>query len=128
MRSLLLAFAFSVVSTTVQSNDWSCSAKMRSFNNGEWCDVEKTEYNAKQADKRLNEIYRKLLTDYVGKDRQPWVVAQRAWIKFAEAHCSAVSEKGAGAASTRQYVYQTCRAEQIIERTKVLESYCESCR
>src|SRR6185369_4468065 len=109
--------------------EWTCPANVAALNNGEWCDADHAEYEARQADNHLNEIYRKLLEDYASaKDQEPWRVAQRAWLKYYEAHCTAVASKGAGAASSRQYVYQTCRADQIRLRTKELASYCERCR
>ena len=102
---------------------------MASLGNGEWCDASHAEYEAKEADKLLNEAYRALLKDYTTpQDQEPWRVAQRAWLKYYEAHCAAVASKEAGAESTRQYVYQTCRVEQIRLRTKELKSYCELCR
>lgn len=128
MRANLMLIALLLLSSTAHAVEWSCSAEIAKDQNGEWCDADHEEYKAKKADKHLNEVYRQLLSDYSNDEgKQPWILAQRAWLKFMEAHCSAAANKNAGSGSTKQYVYSSCRAEKIIERTKELRSYCESC-
>ena len=116
------------VALPVQAAEWVCPADIASVNNGEFCESEHAEYKAKKADKTLNEVYRQLLNDYTrDEDKQPWIVAQRAWLKFMEADCFATSQKNAGASFTKNFVYFSCRNEKTIQRTKELKSYCESC-
>ena len=105
--------------------EWVCPASVESLANGEWCDAALAEHKKEEADKRLNEVYKKFLTQFTPADRKPWIAAQRTWIVFFQADCSAISGKNAGSASTRQYVYQTCLTERIIQRIRELQSYCE---
>jgi len=128
MRANFILIALLLFSSEAHAAEWSCPIEIANFQNGAWCDADHEEYKAKEADKHLNEVYRQLLSDYsYDEDKQPWKIAQRAWLKFMEAHCSAAANKNAGSGSTRQSIYSSCRTEKIIERTKELKSYCESC-
>ena len=123
MRPLFLVFPVLLASIQCHAEDWVCPDPK-----DEHCDSYRAEFYAAQADKRLNEVYRKLLSDYPTKEgKQPTIIAQRAWLKYAEAHCAAVLSKFIGATFTMAEMEHSCRAEQINKRIKELESYCESC-
>jgi uncharacterized protein YecT (DUF1311 family) len=57
-----------------QAEDWVCPDPK-----DDYCDSYRAEFYAAQADKRLNEAYRKLLSDYpTAEGKQPTVIAQQA--------------------------------------------------
>ena len=122
MRASIAAVIF-IYSLTCYADDWVCPNPSDDF-----CDSYHAEFLANQADKRMNELYQKLLSDYPTKeDRQPTINAQKAWLKYADAHCAAILSKFRGAPFTMAEMEYSCRAEQINKRIKELESYCESC-
>ena len=123
MRALVAIYALLFASLS-QAGDWVCPTP-----NDDYCDSYHAEFIEKQADKRMNEVYRHLLSDYATKDgRQPTVNAQRAWLKYADAHCAAILSKfPGGAPGTASLLEYSCRTELINKRIVELESYCESC-
>jgi uncharacterized protein YecT (DUF1311 family) len=120
---LCLAFSFHSL-----ADSWVCPTNIASKDNGDFCDAAHAEFDANQADKRMNEVYRQVLSDYSTQEgRQPTIIAQQVWLKYSVAHCTAVLSKFLGAPFTMVEMEHSCRAEQIIKRTQELESYCESC-
>jgi len=123
MRPFLLTIFILFFPLHGRADDWVCPDPKDDF-----CDSYHAEYIAAQADKRMNEVYRKLLSDYPTKEgRQPTIIAQRAWLKYADAHCAAILSKFIGAPFTMAEMEHSCRTEQINKRIQELESYCESC-
>jgi len=110
-----------------RAGDWVCPAPQDDF-----CDAYHAEYLASQADKRLNEVYKRLLGEYPAKATREEIeatkAAQRAWIKYSDAHCAAVLSKVAGANYTVAEMEHRCRLDMLNKRIKELESYCETCR
>lgn len=126
MKIMLSAIFLLAISASCNADDWVCPDPKDDF-----CDSYHAEYIAEQADKRLNEVYQKLLSDYPEKGTKEEMeftkIAQRAWLKYSNAHCAAILNKFAGATFTKAEMEYTCRTEQINKRIKELESYCESC-
>jgi uncharacterized protein YecT (DUF1311 family) len=128
MRTFLAVLCLSSLPFQGHADAWVCPPEIASSDNGDFCGAAHAEFNLNQADKRLNEVYRQLLSEFTTKvERQPWITAQRAWLKFSDAHCAAALSKFIGAPFTIAEMEHSCRAEQIINRTKELERYCESC-
>jgi uncharacterized protein YecT (DUF1311 family) len=92
----------------------------------EWCDATTAEYEKKQADKKLSSTYKKFIAQFTGDVKMSWVEAQRAWVKFFDLHCGAVVEIHASSPATREYNFQRCLKEQIVQRTEVLKSFCQT--
>jgi uncharacterized protein YecT (DUF1311 family) len=119
-------FLFFLLIVQCRADDWVCPNLEDDF-----CDAYHVEYLADQADKKLNEVYKKLLSDYPSKGTKEEMEftrrAQRAWFKYSNAHCAAILNKFSGATFTRASMEHTCRLDQINKRIKELESYCESC-
>lgn len=127
MRAPIVFLLMSLLFTLqCKADKWVCPDPKDDF-----CDAYHAEYLADQADKKLNEVYKKLLRDYPDKATKEEIeltkVAQRAWLKYSEAHCAAILNKFAGASFTKAEMEHSCRLEQINKRIKELESYCESC-
>lgn len=128
MRTFIVVLCLFSFPFQSHADTWVCPSDIASSDNGDFCSAAHAEFNVNQADKRLNEIYRRLLSEFPTKDaRQPWITAQRAWLKFSDAHCAAALSKFIGAPFTMAEMEHSCRAEQIINRMKELERYCESC-
>lgn len=73
------------------------------------------------ADKRLNQLYRQLITRLQGSSkRQQLVNAQLAWIKYRDAACN--FEKWDGGTG-EAYSYEFCRTRITRQRNADLESY-----
>jgi uncharacterized protein YecT (DUF1311 family) len=125
---LLLLFILSLFFTLqCNADNWVCPDPKDDF-----CDAYHAEYLADQAEKKLNSVYKKLLSDYPKKATKEEIeftkVAQRAWLKYSEAHCAAILNKFIGGAPfTKAQMEHSCRLEQINKRINELESYCESC-
>ncbi len=123
MKACLLVTIMLFSAFANAADDWTCPNPKDEF-----CDAYHAEYLATQADKKMNVAYQKLLGEFKDKTaRQPTIKAQRAWLKHADAHCAAVLSKFRGATFTMAEMEHSCRAEQINERIKELESYCETC-
>jgi len=123
LKVYLLAIFMLFSAFASAADDWTCPNPKDDF-----CDAYHAEYLATLADKKMNVVYQKLLNEFKGKaERQPTIKAQRAWLKYADAHCAAVLSKFRGATFTMAEMEHSCRTEQINERIKELESYCEFC-
>ena len=123
MRALLLAIFMLSFAYHSRADNWVCPNP-----EDEFCDSYHAEFIANQAHKRMNEVYKKLLSDYpTKKEQQPTIIAQRAWLRYADAHCAAILSKFAGATFTKAKMEYDCKSEQINKRIDELKSYCESC-
>ena len=121
--STIVFFMFLAVLSKCFADDWVCPDP-----NGEFCEAYHAEYLAKQADKRLNQVYKTLLNEATKDEKDFTITAQRAWLKYFEAHCNAIVSKFQGSSgATTETSRHTCRTEFINNRIKELESYCESC-
>jgi uncharacterized protein YecT (DUF1311 family) len=75
------------------------------------------------ADKRLNQLYRQLLTRLQGSPkRQQFVNAQLAWSRYRDAACNFEKWDGGTGAG---YSYTFCRARITRQRNADLESYLQ---
>lgn len=93
---------------------------------GEWCEIAEMEQIKNESDKQLNQIYSNYIKKYSGKDREAWVKAERAWVVFFQAQCSAEAfNHWAGSNTTKQLGYLTCLNSEIKKRIEVLKSFCE---
>jgi uncharacterized protein YecT (DUF1311 family) len=122
LRLILLISTLLFVTHSL-ADDWVCPNPGDDF-----CDSYHAEFILKQTDKYMNQIYKQLLTDYkTKKERQPTINAQRAWLKYVDAHCYAVQSKFNGATFTMAEMESSCRTQQINRRIEELKGYCESC-
>ncbi|TAK61551.1 hypothetical protein [Methylobacter sp.] len=65
MRAQKIFFFISMLFTSqCKADDWVCPNPDPKY---EFCDADHAEYLADQADKKLNEVYKKLLSDYPDK-------------------------------------------------------------
>jgi uncharacterized protein YecT (DUF1311 family) len=126
MHSTLLMLA-ALYCAQSRADDWTCPNPKDDF-----CDAYYAEHLANQADKRLNEVYKRLLSEYPAmatkEEIEATKTAQRAWIKYSDAHCAAVLSKLNGANFTMAENEHRCRLDMLNKRIKELESYCETCR
>lgn len=88
--------------------------------NVEWKECAYKAY--KTADRRLNQVYRKLYNRASGNYRRELIKAQRAWIKFRDTNCSVEvyhTRKGTDHSIFLNY----CLKRMTKERTRELERY-----
>jgi uncharacterized protein YecT (DUF1311 family) len=79
--------------------------------------------NAKTADQKLNDAYKKVLAIYKGKPQAKLLVAaEEAWIKYRDASC-AFSRSRVEGGSIMPMVYLNCLERLTKERTQELERY-----
>jgi uncharacterized protein YecT (DUF1311 family) len=80
--------------------------------------------DAKAADRKLNQVYQRLLAKQSGSQRAKLIDAQLAWIKFRDKACDfAYGRSGGG--SIAPLHYSGCLRSVTMQRTKDLESYLE---
>ncbi len=80
----------------------------------------------KKADAEMTRVYnkvQKILTS--STEKKLLLDAQRAWIKYKEAHCKSVAEAYNGG-SMRPMIYAGCLQELTEERTKSLNEYLQT--
>ncbi len=83
-----------------------------------------TAREAKDADRKLNQIYQKLTPKLSSKQRQRLTQAQLEWIKFRKGTCEyEAGELGGGTASTA--AYSSCITRVTKQRTADLQRYLE---
>ena len=78
------------------------------------------------ADKRLNEIYQKLLRSMPADEpdnfpKTALIAAQRAWIKFRDAECALVGETEGGVRMWKLAFDTACQSQMTEERVERLE-------
>ena len=73
-------------------------------------------------DKKLNQVYQKLLPKYSGSQRQKLIAAQQAWIKFRDLSCT-FEESYFEGGTMAPMIYSGCLAELTQQRTAQLERY-----
>ena len=115
IRVMFLAVSFVVFSAAALAGDVDCSKAMTQMDM-DFCAGK--DYQA--ADKKLNDVYRKVSADEEGKDKLK--AAQRAWIVFRDAECTfetAASEGG----SIQPMEYSMCLTKLTKARTKELSAY-----
>lgn len=86
----------------------------------------------KAEDKRLNEVYKKLLSaSYANiahkEAREFLITAQRAWIKFRDANCAMDGELRGGVPAWKLAKSVMCSAGMTAQRRKELENLLEDC-
>ena len=124
--NLTFIFCFvSILSHNVYAKDIDCPTNVAEFNDGELCDVFIAEQHQKMVDKQLNIVYRSFIKNQPNDVKKRWVFAQKAWISYRDAHCSAVEGYRPSSSSTAQYVYQSCLSEETEKRIQILSGYCE---
>lgn len=94
----------------------------------EWCDAYAAVAKANAADRRLNEVYRKLTPQLSLVQKKSIVSAQRAWVEFQRLDCEAELDllDRVGSPALHQSVHAGCLKERAEQRTKELLSYCKS--
>lgn len=76
--------------------------------------------DAKKADAAMTAVYKKLMAAQDEKGKKLLLEAQRAWIKYKEAHCTSVANAYDGG-SMQSMVYSGCITEITRARTKELQ-------
>lgn len=74
------------------------------------------------ADRRLNQVYQRLLPKLTSSRRQKLITAQQAWIKFRDSSCAFERSEVEGG-TMEPMIYSGCLAETTRQRTAQLESY-----
>jgi uncharacterized protein YecT (DUF1311 family) len=76
-----------------------------------------------KADAKMTLLYKKVLKNFTEEtSKKLFIEAQRAWIKYKEAHCKVVAS-GYEGGSMRPMIYSGCLTEVTQQRTKLLEEY-----
>jgi uncharacterized protein YecT (DUF1311 family) len=79
-----------------------------------------------KADAEMTRVYNKVQkTLTLATEKKLLLDAQRAWIKYKEAHCKSVAEAYNGG-SMRPMIYAGCLRELTEERTKSIKKYLET--
>lgn len=126
--SFVAFFTFSMICSATWAADLhgDCLEKEFFERNSDWCELAKAENFYRLEDGVLNRVYGKLMSELDDSGRNLWRDAQRKWLLFSRAHCSAVAGKTVANASVRQWTYVECLGEQTRIRAKQLGEYCES--
>lgn len=82
-------------------------------------EVAKKEFE--KSDNELNELYNLLLKSLSGENKQKLVNAQKAWVKYRDAHCQAVTDLYQGGSAFYLIKY-SCLKEITEQRIVVLKS------
>lgn len=80
---------------------------------------------ARKADAAMTTVYKKLMAAQDEKGKKLLLDAQRAWIKYKEAHCTSVANAYDGG-SMQPMVYNGCIAEITKARTKELQEMLDN--
>lgn len=78
--------------------------------------------SAKDADRKLNQVYQQLRKNRGTELDTLLVEAQKSWLKYRDASC-AFSRKGVAGGSIASMVYSNCIARLTKQRTQELEGY-----
>ena len=119
---LIVATAFSL---NAYGKDIDCPTNVAEINNGEWCDAYSAEQHQKVVDKQLNTVYRSFIKNQPENVKKRWVLAQKYWINYRDAHCSAVEGYRPSSSSTARSVLESCLSEETEKRIQILRDYCE---
>jgi uncharacterized protein YecT (DUF1311 family) len=88
-------------------------------------EIKECAYKAYQAaDRRLNQVYKKLSNRISGDERQELIKAEQAWIKFRDTNCSFEvypTRKGSGYST----FLSNCLERMTKERTAKLQGYIQ---
>ncbi|MBD2196444.1 MULTISPECIES: lysozyme inhibitor LprI family protein [Calothrix] len=77
------------------------------------------------ADKKLNQVYKKLLPTLSSSRKQKLITAQQAWIKFRDASCEFERSQYAGG-TIAPTIYLGCLERTTQQRTQQLQDYLNS--
>jgi uncharacterized protein YecT (DUF1311 family) len=80
--------------------------------------------DAKVADRKLNQVYQRLIANQSGSQKAKLIDAQLAWIKFRDKACDFAASRSQGG-SIAPLHYSGCIRGLTIQRTQDLESYLE---
>ncbi|MBD2386498.1 lysozyme inhibitor LprI family protein [Cylindrospermum sp. FACHB-282] len=78
----------------------------------------------KNADKKLNQVYKQLLPKLSGSRRQKLITAQQLWLKFRDANCEFVGSQYEGG-TLAPAVYAGCLEQVTKQRTQQLQEYLQ---
>ena len=115
-RTLLLALPLVLVAASANDADGVDCAKAITQTDMNICAGNRSE----AADKKLNDVYRKVSADEEGKDKLK--AAQRAWIVFRDAECTFETAESEGG-SIHPLEYSMCLTALTKARTKQLGDY-----
>ncbi len=76
------------------------------------------------ADKKLNQVYQKLLPTLDKSRKQKLIIAQQAWVKFRDTNCEFERSANEGG-SIAPTVYFGCLERTTQQRTKQLQEYLQ---
>lgn len=79
------------------------------------------------ADKKLNQVYQKLVPTLSSSSKKKLVTAQQAWIKFRDANCEFETSQYEGG-TIAPTIYFGCLEQTTQQRTQQLEEYLNSDR
>jgi uncharacterized protein YecT (DUF1311 family) len=80
------------------------------------------ERDYKIADRKLNQVYRQLIAEVSGEEKQRLIAAERAWIGFRDASCKFEAAQALGG-TLEGLLFTGCLAEMTGDRTSDLEKY-----
>ena len=121
-RSAFFFATLALMTTTVWSQD-KCPAQFAQ-DGEEWCDARKAEYELKQVDAELNGAYQKMLKGVNSDQRKRIVGAQKKWLDWSKADCSAYVTVAAPAAnSVLHTAHVSCLTAKTRARTKDFEIF-----
>ena len=116
-----LLFLSALINSICVVNFWRTQPAVAQINCEDTNNV--TEANAclREADQRLNQIYRQLISNLTGEDRRELITAERAWIKYRDANCAFRIRNFPLDTSMGRQFQSVCFARMTRERTRELE-------
>jgi uncharacterized protein YecT (DUF1311 family) len=75
----------------------------------------------KKADKELNELYNSILNLLNDEDKEKFIDAQNAWIKYRDLHCDAATSRAKGGSAYYLFKF-SCLKELTKQRITALEA------
>ncbi|AFZ23768.1 hypothetical protein Cylst_1484 [Cylindrospermum stagnale PCC 7417] len=78
----------------------------------------------KNADKKLNQVYKQLLPKLPKSRQQKLITAQQAWLKFRDRNCEFVSSEYEGG-TLAPSIYAGCLEQVTKQRTQQLQEYIQ---
>jgi uncharacterized protein YecT (DUF1311 family) len=79
------------------------------------------------ADKKLNQVYKDIISKLSGSRKQKLITAQQAWIRFKDTSCE-FERSGHEGGSIAPTIYFGCLETTTNQRTKQLQEYIQSVR
>lgn len=135
---LPLSFTFALLAITspqtaiAQSDDLDCSnpQNQTTMNRCAFLDFEEADLELNAiwpAARKANATFAQYLTEERKADANALLEAQRAWIKFRDAHCTSIAMPNAGG-TIYPLIYNSCRANVTRQRTEQLRALVENAR